>query len=97
MGFEIYLEPEGWVFLRRGGAVIFLGSCPDAIAPAKLGDHAYFAYLEVDDVGAWHREIAARGGAANAPPEDKPWGMREFAMRTPDGHRLMIGQAIRER
>ena len=26
--------------------------------------------------------------------EDKPWGMREFGIRTPDGHRIMIGQPI---
>ena len=25
---------------------------------------------------------------------DKPWGMREFAIETPDGHRIMFGQDI---
>jgi hypothetical protein len=25
---------------------------------------------------------------------DRPWGMREFAIKTPDGHRLKIGQII---
>jgi uncharacterized glyoxalase superfamily protein PhnB len=25
---------------------------------------------------------------------DKPWGMREFGVRAPDGHRIMFGQRI---
>ncbi|HEX2207657.1 MAG TPA: VOC family protein, partial [Longimicrobium sp.] len=26
--------------------------------------------------------------------ESKPWGMREFTVRTPDGHRIAIGHVI---
>lgn len=25
---------------------------------------------------------------------DKPWGMREVGVRTPDGHRIMFGQEL---
>jgi uncharacterized glyoxalase superfamily protein PhnB len=25
---------------------------------------------------------------------DKPWGMREFGVKTPDGHRIMFGQVL---
>ena len=31
------------------------------------------------------------------PPADKPHGMREFLVATPDGHRLMIGQDLAPR
>jgi hypothetical protein len=24
--------------------------------------------------------------------KDEPWGMREFGLRTVDGHRIMVGQ-----
>ena len=27
-------------------------------------------------------------------PEDKPWGQREFGIRTIDGHRIMFGEAL---
>lgn len=27
-------------------------------------------------------------------PEDKPWGLREFGLRTPDGHRITCGAMI---
>ena len=86
------MEDPGWRFVARDGVMIMLGSCPDAIHPRELGDHAYFAYLVVDDVDAVYREFTAAGVEALAAPADKPWRMREFPLRTPDGHRLMVGE-----
>lgn len=94
MGFEPWMEPEGWRFVRRGTCHIMLGECPDAIPPADLGDHQYFAYIYVDDLNAYHNEIKGRGVDILAGPEDKPWGMREMAVRTPDGHRVMFGEDL---
>ncbi len=71
-----------------------LGRCPDAIKPADLGDHSYFAYLMVDDVDALHAEFMDREAIILHPPTDKPWGQREMAIATPDGHRMMIAQPI---
>lgn len=93
MGFRTWLQPEGWIFLRRGPCSLMLGECPDAIPPANLGDHQYFAYVVMDDIDAYHAEIAARG-AVVPPPADRPWGMREMPVATPDGHRIMFGQDL---
>ena len=95
MGFVIWLEPDGWVFLRRGACVLRLGSCPDAIAPRDLGDHRYFGYIEVDDLDAYHAEISARNAELLFPPTSQPWGMREMGVRTPDGHRVMFAQVMK--
>lgn len=94
MGFEPWMEPEGWRFVRRGPCRLMLGECPDAIPPAELGDHSYFAYIWLDNVDAYHAEIAARGAEILSPPTDKPWGVREMPVRTPDGHRIMFGTEI---
>jgi catechol 2,3-dioxygenase-like lactoylglutathione lyase family enzyme len=94
MGFEIWLEPEGWAFLRRGACGLRLGSCPDAIDPRNLGDHQYFAYVEIDDVDRYHAEIVAKGADLLFAPTTQPWGMREMGVRTPDGHRLMFATAM---
>lgn len=93
MGFDVWMEPEGWIFVRRGNCSLMMGECPDAIAPKDLGDHSYFAYIEMDDLNAYHAEVTARGLDVAA-PEDKPWGMREMKVRTPDGHRIMFGQDL---
>jgi len=94
MGFTLAAEPEGWAFVALGPCMIRLGSCPDAPTAAEIGDHSYFGYVEVADVGALHAAIAARGADILFQPTDQPWGMREAGVRTPDGHRFMIAQKI---
>ena len=94
MGFELQFEVEGWRFVGRDGCRIMLGSCPDDLRPAELGSHSYFAYLVVDDVDAFHTEIASRSALVRSPPTDREWGMREMAVQTPDGHRLTVGQPV---
>jgi uncharacterized glyoxalase superfamily protein PhnB len=87
-------DGDNWETLSRGGARVMLGGCPDALPPAELGDHSYFAYIDVDDVDALYAEIAPRGAIVRLAPADKPWGRREMAVATPDGHRIMFGQHI---
>ena len=94
MGFEVVFELPGWTFLKSGACRIRLGECPDAPAVQALGDHQYFAFLHVDDVNGLHRRLSEAGARILKPPTDEPWGMREMAVRTPDGHRFMVGQAI---
>jgi uncharacterized glyoxalase superfamily protein PhnB len=96
LGFEIISEPPGWIFVERDNCMIMLGECTDAIPPGKLGDHSYFGYLRVDDVDGYHKELEAKGVKVLSPIETKPWEMREFSVRSPEGHRMMIGQWVGE-
>ncbi|MET0621793.1 MAG: VOC family protein [Pyrinomonadaceae bacterium] len=94
LGFRVAAEPPGWVFVAKDNCMIMLGECRDAIPAGELGDHSYFGYLRVDDVDRYYDELKAKGVEVSSPLADKPWGMREFGLRTPEGHRLMIGQLI---
>ncbi len=38
--------------------------------------------------------LRARGAEILSPPANRSYGLREFVLRTPDGHRLVIGQSI---
>lgn len=71
-----------------------IGHCPDAMLPSATGDHSYFGYLKVANADALHEELVGRGAIILQPPTDKPHGMREFLVGTPDGHRMMIGQDL---
>ena len=71
------------------------GHCPDAIPPRELGDHSYFAYIAVDDAAAYHREFSNKNVEFIKPLRDEPWKIREFGIRTIDGHRIMFGQELR--
>lgn len=94
LGMNIDFETPGWCFLSRGNFAVMLGECPDAIAPGELGDHSYFAYVTVSDAGALFEEFSSRAIEFVKPLTDEPWGMREFGLRTVDGHRIMFGQAL---
>jgi predicted enzyme related to lactoylglutathione lyase len=95
LGFEIRTVGDpGWRFFVRDECFIMAGECRDALAPAELGDHSYFAYLAVDDIDALHAELESRKADIIKPLRDEPWGMREFGIRTVDGHRMMFGRMI---
>ncbi|MGD1915396.1 MAG: VOC family protein [Phycisphaerales bacterium] len=88
------VDPGNWVFLSTDGVTFMCGRCPDATSPADLGDHAYFAYLVVDDVDSWHERAEREGADVLKAPKDEPWGMREMALRTVDGHRMMVASKL---
>ena len=94
LGLAIDFEAPGWSFLSRGKFRVMLGECTDAIPPGDLGDHSYYGYITVDDIAALYGEYEKSGVHFTQRLADKPWGMREFGIRTIDGHRLMFGQEL---
>jgi pentatricopeptide repeat protein len=94
LGFEIVREPPGWIFVARDNCMIMLGECPDEVPAGELHNHSYFAYLRVDDADAFYARMLERGHQPTSPIQDKPWGLREFGVRTPDGHRITIGHLL---
>ena len=96
LGFVVHeIGDPGWRLYVHGAARIMAGECRDALPAGQLGDHAYVAYLDVDDVDARHARVVAAGAEVVKPLRDEPWGLREFGVRTADGHRLMCGQPYR--
>ena len=84
-------ESDGWSWLFRDNCHVGLGECPESLPVTEIGEHSYVAYITVDDVDALYAELVSRGAAIRTPPETKPWGMREFALRTPEGHGMTFG------
>ncbi|MEM9907691.1 MAG: VOC family protein [Cyanobacteria bacterium P01_D01_bin.44] len=92
LGFSIEeIGDPGWRFFVKDNCCIMAGECPDAIPPADLGDHSYFAYLIIAGIEAYFATVQQNGATILKSLRDEPWGMREFAIRTVDGHRIMFG------
>lgn len=85
-------DPGNWAFCTAGDVTFMLGCCPEAIPAAELGDHSYVAYLTVEAVDDYYERAIARNAEVLKPPTDEPWGRREMGLRTPDGHRIMLGE-----
>lgn len=96
LGFtEDDISSPGWAFLSKDAFHLMLGECPDEVAAGETGNHSWFIHLLVDDVDAYYAELRARGALLVNTPTNREYGLREFVLTTPDGHRLMIAQEIR--
>lgn len=96
LGFTIHpTDHPGIAFYTCGACTIMAGECKDALPPRDLGDHSYFAYLEIDDVDAFYTKLRSAAVAVGNPPHEEPWGMKEFGIRTTDGHRIMFASPTR--
>ena len=94
LGFTEDFSVDGWAFLSRGACQLRLGHCPDAQPMTQAPDHSWFAYLHVRDAAGLCAESVRKGVEIWHPLADKPWGMREFAIVTPDGHRIVFGEKL---
>jgi uncharacterized glyoxalase superfamily protein PhnB len=94
LGFTEDMCVEGWSFLSRGACKLRLGDCPGIRPISKAPDHSWFAYLHVQDAKNLYDEIGKNGVEIWHELDDKPWGMREFAVVTPDGHRIVFGERL---
>lgn len=92
LGFEVReIGDPGWRFFTRDQVVVMAGECPDAQPAEELGDHSWFAYVELDDIDDFYASVTEKGATVTKPLASEPWGMKEFGIRTVDGHRIMFG------
>ena len=94
LGFTTIWNGEGWQFLQREKIIIMLGECPDEKAASEIGDHSYFAYIDVEDIDTLYEEYLLKKVEVLSQLENKPWRQREFSIRTIDGHRITFGEEV---
>lgn len=94
LGFTSMWADTGWHQLRRDDCIVMLGECPDDRSAFETVNHSYFAYIDVEQIDALYEELSKAGVDILSGVTDEPWGQREFAIRTVDGHRIRFGQAI---
>lgn len=97
LGFSVEFEwqdPPTYAVLAAGETVQLHLSQTDAPPPpdARPTLVSIFTY----DVDALHDQVAARGANVTMPLETMDYGMREFEVTDPDGHRLIFGQGVGE-
>ena len=98
LGFEVagrYPAPDDYLILRGHGLELHFFAFPEH-ETARSYAGAYVRLAEVDGLHArFGRAGLPRSGIPRlVPPEDKPWGMREFVVVDPDGSLLRIGTPV---
>lgn len=82
-------------------AYLHAGSSSFLLQNFYVKEHAEgcMMHLLVEDVESWWQhvetaQLAARYAVNAAPPEDRPWGIRDFTLVDPSGVLWRIGQSL---
>jgi uncharacterized glyoxalase superfamily protein PhnB len=94
LGFDRDFTAPGWEFLSFGIFKVMLGECADEMTAEATGNHSWFAHALIENVDEVYDEFISRGAQILSKIENKPWGIREFSVITPDGHRITFGQLV---
>jgi hypothetical protein len=85
LGFTIASSEDGIAYIHHGSASFLLQDFYNK-------DHAgnFMMHLLVEDVDAWWehlraQDLAGKYGVQVEPPEQRPWGMRDFVLVDPTG------------
>lgn len=94
LGFSEHNRVGGWSFLRLGEFWLMVGDCQGEVPARDTGNHSWFAYVNCEGIDDLHQQYVERKVLIVEPIGDKPWGLREFVVETPEGHRIKFGQAL---
>ena len=94
LGFERDFTAPGWEFLSFGDFRVMLGECSDEMTAEATGNHSWYAHVNVENVDEIYQEFIDRGAKILSTIATKPWGIRDFSVVTPDGHRIVFGQLM---
>ncbi len=92
---EVWPAPHNYLILNRGSVEIHFYTQME-LSPAESSAGCYVRVLDVEGI---YQEFAKACLPTSGIPrmdhlEDKPWGMREFAIVDPDGNLIRIGQEM---
>jgi uncharacterized glyoxalase superfamily protein PhnB len=94
LGFVLNKTIGGFAFLQLGGFYLMVGDCRGEVSARATGNHSLFAYVNCEDIDDLYRRYQACGVQFRQIIADKPWGLREFEVETPEGHRIIFGETI---
>ena len=94
LGFEVPWSSDDLAYVRHGATSFLLQKF---YVPEHAGN--FMMHLLVENVDAWWRHVEAQGiaakyGVKTEPPEDRPWGIRDFLLVDPTGVLWRIGENI---
>jgi hypothetical protein len=96
LGFTIAWSDDGLAYIHHGDASFLLQNFYE-----KPHADNFMMHMLVENVDAWWQhvqsaELKEKYGVTTMPPEDRPWGIRDFVVVDPTGVLWRIGQNIKQ-
>lgn len=93
LGFEVDSANDGVRVILGGMKLAFIDESQTPIkkdAGVQPKGAGVFTYVEVSDVDEYFNHLQKQGIETSSEPRDWPWGKREFAVKDPDGYKLVF-------
>jgi uncharacterized glyoxalase superfamily protein PhnB len=94
LGFAVDLNDQIMLPVTLGGFTIQLLDQSRAYfqqdARRREKGTGVFIEIEVEDIDGYYRSLVDKGLHPASEPRDWPWGNREFAIKDPDGYRIVF-------
>ena len=90
LGFSLDFRYGPLIGLLYGEVSIHLSGHDAQVNKQPTG--AGHIYIFCDEVDAYFQDITAKGALVLTPPDDRAYGMRDFAVKDPDGNILAFGK-----
>lgn len=91
LGFEVEVDEPGMGLMLLRRDVVGLALVRSATPGVNATTAAYLGVTGVDDL---HDACVAGGARIVTGLQDHPWGLRDFVVEMPGGHRLALGERI---
>ncbi|HET7535877.1 MAG TPA: VOC family protein [Candidatus Didemnitutus sp.] len=90
LGFKQDFRFEEYASVTRGELALHVTSA--GVFPRPIGGGT--AYIFVEDVDKYFKEVSARGARLKQGLQDQPYGLRDFTVEDPDGNLLSFGKIL---
>lgn len=99
LGFAVTASTDGYSEVEHGTFKIVLVNMrdEDEFAGDSLAGEkgkGLYVYVWVDDVDAQYEKLVDAGLTPHTVPREWPWGNREFALKDPDGYKLVFWHKV---
>jgi uncharacterized glyoxalase superfamily protein PhnB len=92
LGFTIDFQYGEYVGIKHGNVLLHLSS---SLNPGKKKEPgAGHVCIDCDEVDAYYVSVREKGADISAPLDNRPYGMRDFAVDDPDGNTLVFGKSV---
>jgi len=98
LGFAAVYASDWYIHLKNEEVELGLMAPGQATQPGFLqtpydGNGVWLSF-NVADMDAEYERLFAAGAPVEGPPQDRPWGERQFALRVPNGFVINLAKSI---
>jgi catechol 2,3-dioxygenase-like lactoylglutathione lyase family enzyme len=97
LGFEkqwSWGEPPVYAGLKGGGALVYVSEDKELAAAIREGNLGPDVFLWVKDIDSVYEQLRVNGAVIDEELMARPWGVRQFVVREPNGYLLKIAESV---